>query len=206
MSFDSDKIPFNSLKMTRRRLLSYGAGVAATSLAATLLPPNIRRALAEPPQRASLRDIKHVVLLMQENRSFDHYFGTMAGVRGFGDPNALQLDTGKSVFYQPDALSPDGYMLPFHLDTRTTSAQKIPSTDHGWVVQHASWNGGKMDQWLPAHRKADHANAPYVMGYHARRHSVSLRAGGGVHDLRRLFLLRHGTHLAQPDVLDDRDD
>jgi phospholipase C len=41
-----------------------------------------------------LRDIKHVVLLMQENRSFDHYFGTMAGVRGFDDPTALKLSTG----------------------------------------------------------------------------------------------------------------
>jgi len=113
-------------------------------------------------------DIEHVVMLMQENRSFDHYFGTMAGVRGFEDPNALTLSTGKSVFHQPDPAHPDGYILPFHLDTRTTSAQKIPSTDHSWPVQHGAWNGGKMDNWLPAHRKADKQNAPYVMGYHTR--------------------------------------
>ena len=94
---------------------------------------------------------------MQENRSFDHYFGTMAGVRGFDDPDALTLPNGKSVFYQPDAENPDGYLLPFHLDTRTTSAQKIPSTSHAWAVQHDAWNGGKMDNWLPAHRKADGA-------------------------------------------------
>jgi Phosphoesterase family len=36
---------------------------------------------------ASLSDIQHVVILMQENRSFDHYFGTLSGVRGFSDPN-----------------------------------------------------------------------------------------------------------------------
>ena len=58
--------------------------------------------------------------------------------------------------------------MPFHLDTRTTSAQKIPSTSHAWAVQHASWNGGKMDNWLPAHRKAEGEKAPYVMGYHTR--------------------------------------
>jgi phospholipase C len=105
---------------------------------------------------------------MQENRSFDHYFGTMAGVRGFDDPNAMTLSTGKSVFYQPDVVNPDGYILPFHLDTLTSSAQKIPSTNHAWDPQHESWNGGKMDQWLQAHRKADRANAPYVMGYYKR--------------------------------------
>ena len=60
--------------------------------ASALMPPNVRRALAQQPASAiSLRDIKHVVVLMQENRSFDHYFGTMAGVRGFDDPNALRL-------------------------------------------------------------------------------------------------------------------
>ena len=108
------------------------------------------------------------MLLMQENRSFDHYFGTLAGVRGFDDPDALKLPDGKSVFYQPDPENPNGYLLPFHLDTRTTSAQKIPSTNHSWGVQHDSWNGGRMDNWLPAHRKAEGDRAPYVMGYHTR--------------------------------------
>ena len=61
----------------------------------------------QQPQSTSLRDIKHVVILMQENRSFDHYFGTLAGVRGFDDPDALKLSTGKSVFYQPDAGNPN---------------------------------------------------------------------------------------------------
>ncbi len=137
--------------------------------AESLLPPNVRRALAQgAPRSGSLRDIKHVVLLMQENRSFDHYFGTMAGVRGFDDPNALKLPDGRSVFYQPDTIHPNGYLLPFHLNTRATSAQKIPSTSHAWAVQHAAWNGGKMDQWLPAHRKADGENGPYCMGYYTR--------------------------------------
>ncbi|HVY94353.1 MAG TPA: alkaline phosphatase family protein [Bryobacteraceae bacterium] len=129
----------------------------------------MRRALAQSaPKNAALKDIKHVVILMQENRSFDHYFGTLAGVRGFGDPEALKLSNGKSVFYQPDEKSPDGYLLPFHLDTHASSAQKIPSTSHAWAVQHEAWNHGAMDRWLPAHRKADGEKGPYVMGYYKR--------------------------------------
>ncbi len=138
-----------------------------------LLPASVQRALAQDaaPGRASLKDIQHVVLLMQENRSFDHYFGTLAGVRGFDDPNALQLPGehgGRSVFHQPDPQNPSGYLLPFHLDTHRTSAQRIPSTNHSWEVQHAAWNGGRMDNWVPAHRKAEGENGPYTMGYYQR--------------------------------------
>jgi phospholipase C len=164
-----DFISAGSNKMTRRRMLKYSASVAATAFAATLLPPNVRRALAqEPVRRGSFKDIKHVVLLMQENRSFDHYFGTVAGVRGFDDPNAMKLSNGRSVFYQPDPKNPDGYLLPFHLDTHKTNAQKIPSTNHSWVTQHEAWNEGRMDNWVPAHRKADGRNGPYTMGYYDR--------------------------------------
>lgn len=156
-------------KITRRRLLGSAARLAALAAASSLLPPSVRRVLAQAlPARGSLRDVKHIVLLMQENRSFDHYFGTLAGVRGFGDPAAMKLPNGRSVFHQPDPANPNGYLLPFHLDTRKTNAQKYPSTSHSFDTQHASWNDGKMDNWLPAHRKADGAKAPYVMGYHKR--------------------------------------
>ncbi|WP_052864857.1 alkaline phosphatase family protein [Streptomyces niger] len=155
--------------MTRRRLLGSAVGAVAGGAALSLLPPSVRQAVAAgPPRNGSLDDIEHVVLLMQENRSFDHYFGTLRGVRGFADPAALTLSTGRSVFHQPDAENPDGYLLPFHLDTHKSSAQAIPSTSHAWSVQHEAWNGGKMDRWLPAHRKADGRNGPYVMGYHKR--------------------------------------
>jgi phospholipase C len=157
-------------ELTRRRLFSAAGAVAATTFAAEFLPSSVRRAMAATPDdiRIRLSDIEHVVLLMQENRSFDHYFGTLAGVRGFQDPEAITLGTGRPVFYQPDPVNPAGYLLPFHLDTRTTNAQAIPSTSHAWSVQHNAWNNGKMDNWLPAHRAADGVNAPYVMGYHTR--------------------------------------
>ena len=47
---------------------------------------------------ASLSDVKHIVILMQENRSFDHYFGTLSGVRGFSDP-AVPTQTVGGVTY-----------------------------------------------------------------------------------------------------------
>ena len=164
---DSPKMP---QLLTRRRLLKGAAQVAVATAAQALMPLNVRKVLAQTPANpGSLKDIKHVVLLMQENRSFDHYFGTLAGVRGFGDPKAMKLfSTGRSVFHQPDAQHPIGYMLPFHLDTRATSSQKIPSTSHAWAVQHDAWNHGDMDRWLPAHRKADGVNGPYCMGYYTR--------------------------------------
>ena len=158
-----------SALLTRRRLLRGAAGVAAAGAAEALMPPHLRRVLAQGPLKGgSLGDIKHVVLLMQENRSFDHYFGTLAGVRGFGDAKAQKLSNGRAVFYQPDTENPDGYLLPFHLDTRSTCAQRIPSTSHAWAVQHAAWNHGSMDQWVVAHRRADGKNGPYCMGHYTR--------------------------------------
>jgi phospholipase C len=157
-------------EMTRRRMLATAGTAVAAAFAAEFLPPNVRRALAAGPPRGkgSLNDIKHVVILMQENRSFDHYFGTLPGVRGFADPAAIKLSTGRSVFYQPDPQNPDGYLLPYHLDTHTTNAQAIPSTSHAWAVQHSAWDSGKMDNWLPAHLAADGKNGPFTMGYYER--------------------------------------
>lgn len=157
-------------EVSRRKLLGSALGAGGLAAAASLLPPNLRRAMAEPLHKpGSLDDIEHLVVLMQENRSFDHYFGTMPGVRGFDDPNMAKLPDGRSVLYQPDGKNPDGYLLPFHLDTRKTSAQAIPSTSHAWNVQHSAFNHGAMDNWLPAHRKADgDADGPYTMGYYDR--------------------------------------
>ena len=159
--------------VSRRRLLTSAGALTGAALAAEFLPQNVQRALAATPSRTGassrLSDIKHVVILMQENRSFDHYFGTLPGVRGFSDPDAITLSTGKSVFYQPDSANPDGYTLPFHLDTNATSAQSIPSTSHAWAVQHSAWNNGAMDNWLPAHRAADGANGPFTMGYYEQQ-------------------------------------
>lgn len=152
-------------KLTRRGFL--GAAAAATS--ALLLPPSLRDALASTESATgSLDDIEHVIILMQENRSFDHYFGTLSGVRGFA-PQETRLPRNKNVFYQPDPVNPDGYELPFHLDTYTTSATAPIELSHAWPVQHRAWNNGTMDGWISAHRAADGDEGPLTMGYHTRR-------------------------------------
>jgi phospholipase C len=177
-------------EVTRRRLLSSAALGAGGALASSLLPPALARAAAEGPRKGSLRDIEHVVVHMQENRSFDHYFGTLGGVAGFGDPHALiQTDTtppfdlvdGKSIFYQYDPYNPDNYLLPWHLDTHSTSSQAIPSTSHAWTYQHLSLNitvgntpgaptTALNNNWIQSHFTADTAARYwYVMGYYERQ-------------------------------------
>jgi len=157
------------LRLTRRRLLGGAAAAGGLAAASTVLPPNVRRALASPPPKGGrLSDIEHVVLLMQENRSFDHYFGTLYGVRGFDDPDAIRLPNGRRVFYQPDPSNPDGYLLPYRLNTMISAAQAIPSNSHAWPVQHSAWDGGKMDNWVPDHIAADGADGQYTMGYYTR--------------------------------------
>src|SRR5215471_6458380 len=101
-----------SAGFTRRRFLG-AAGTAATAASLSLLPGTMRKALAATPAEPlkSLNQVEHVLILMQENRSFDHYFGTLKGVRGFDDPDAITLSTGRSVFHQPDPQNPDGYLL-----------------------------------------------------------------------------------------------
>ena len=116
----------------------------------------------------SLRNIDHFVILMQENRSFDHYFGTLRGVRGFNDAMAQKLANGNTVLHQPDTVNPDGYVLPFHLDTATTSAMSLHDLSHAWDAQHESLNGGAMDGWVAAHRKSNGTAGPLTMGYHTR--------------------------------------
>ena len=75
-------------RLPRRDFLRRSASLVGAASAATVIPQSIRRALATPAnvQSGTIRDVQHVVILMLENRSFDHYFGTMQGVRGFGDP------------------------------------------------------------------------------------------------------------------------
>src|ERR1700743_2421547 len=86
---------------SRRNFLRLAGGAAAGSA----LPGSIAQALALPTRRGTgtLRDLEHVVIFTQENRSFDHYFGTLRGVRGFSDPRPLTLPGGASVFHQPRA-------------------------------------------------------------------------------------------------------
>jgi phospholipase C len=134
----------SSDRRTFLKLLTTGAASAA-------FPASIARALQIPAHNhhGTIEDVEHIVFMMQENRSFDHYFGTLRGVRGFGDPRAIRLPSGKSVWYQPDTTNPDGYVLPFHPGAPNLGLQFIQDLDHNWTPTHAAWNNGMYDQWIP---------------------------------------------------------
>ena len=120
-------------------------GLAAGATAMTALSPSIARAAAIPADRrtGTIADVEHIVVLMQENRSFDHYFGSLRGVRGFGDRTPVTLPGGESVWHQ------DG-VLPFRPDIDDLGLAFLEDLPHGWNDGHAAFNGGKYDQWVPA--------------------------------------------------------
>ena len=130
----------------RRRSLLQMLGVAATTAGA--VPASIARALEVPAhhRKGSIEDVQHIIVLMQENRSFDHYFGTMRGVRGFADPRAVRLPSGRPVWNQPDAR---GEVLPFRPSVDHLGGIFLPDPPHGWNDTHAAWNGGRHDQFVP---------------------------------------------------------
>ncbi|MFF3291480.1 phosphocholine-specific phospholipase C [Streptomyces sp. NPDC003023] len=152
-----------SPEISRRRILALGTGALGAAAAGSVLPPSLRQALAAEPPSGGLRAVEHVVILMQENRSFDHYFGTLRGVRGFGDRNAVELPSGSTVFEQPSA---DGAVLPFPVRDAAKTQQKdlqyIGDLDHSWSGGARAWHDGWMDGWVSAKTAA-------TMAYYDRR-------------------------------------
>ena len=133
---------------TTRRKFIHGAaqsGIAAATLAA--FPPSIRKALAIPAfnETGTIRDVKHVVVLMQENRAFDHYFGTLKGIRGFGDRFTVPQPGGRSVWEQLDRAG--NPVLPYYLDATRGNAQRVSGTPHSWVDGQLGWLDGRMGYW-----------------------------------------------------------
>jgi phospholipase C len=144
--------------LTRSQFLAASAGAA---LAPWMPAPRSARAA----QRSSdLERVEHVVILMQENISFDHYFGTLSGVKGFSDPDAIKLPNGNSVFQQPYPLTPEQYLTPWKFDP----SQNNPCTalaDNGWGPRHNAWNGGNMDGFVGATQGTPNH---WVMDYYDR--------------------------------------
>jgi len=144
-------------ELDRRSFLSM-LGVPAL---AAVAPTDLSHVLALPANNRtrSIKDVEHVVFLMQENRSFDHYFGTLRGVRGFSDPHPVTLPSGRSVWHQPNGA---GELLPFRPDVADLGRSYLPDPPHGWNDTHAAWNGGRFDQWVP-NKGVD------TMAYHTRK-------------------------------------
>src|SRR2546421_5846466 len=131
-------------ELSRRDFVRAAAG-ASVGLAGLSWAPGLRAALAAPPRTGKITDVEHVVIFIQENRSFDHYFGTYRGVRGFDDPRAIKLHdgSGKTVFAQPGYPAPGygGHPPPFHLPSFQHRERTPHPTPHSGPQHRASNTG-----------------------------------------------------------------
>ncbi|MBC7166187.1 MAG: phospholipase C, phosphocholine-specific [Phenylobacterium sp.] len=149
---------------------SFIRAMMATAGAAGAFTPAIARALEIGPDRrtGTIADVGHVVILTQENRSFDHYFGTMRGVRGFGDRFAIPAPPlpgapDRTVFVQPNAQAgaEPALLAPFRLDTAADFRLYRPlGTPHGFGDSQAAWDNGRMGEW--PRFKQNHAMAHFA--------------------------------------------
>ncbi|WP_037863204.1 phosphocholine-specific phospholipase C [Streptomyces sp. NRRL S-340] len=139
-------MPSPTPEVNRRRFLQ----IAGATTAFTALSGSIQRAAALPAHRrtGSIEDVEHIVVLMQENRSFDHYFGTLRGVRGFGDPRPVPLPNGKPVWHQTNGAGKE--VLPFRPDADDLGLAFVQDLPHGWNDGHAAHDRGRYDQWVPS--------------------------------------------------------
>jgi phospholipase C len=143
-------------QIDRRRLLAAGA-------ASLTLPSAIAKAWAidAKVKTGTIADVDHVVILMQENRSFDHYFGTMNGVRGFGDRFPIPLKGGRTVWRQASSKGGPPIVAPFPLDAaRTFAHMRVEGTPHSWDDAQYAWDDGRMGSWPDQKR-------PHTMAYYA---------------------------------------
>ncbi len=154
---------------SRRDFLKQALTFASAGGVAHFLPGAIQRALAiDPAPGTTYLDAEHVVILMQENRSFDHCYGALQGVRGFNDPRAVTLPDGNPVWLQTNAEGKT--YAPFHLDIKDTKSTWMSSLPHSWADQIDAWNGGRFDRWLDAKVSGTRAYAgmPLTLGYYTR--------------------------------------
>lgn len=161
----SQRMP--SFRMSRRSVLK-GAlvGGAAVAGSAALDPTAAAEAAALQQADLARKHIKHVVFLMMENRSFDHLFGTLSGVRGFDDRSVTRPDGG-SIFAQWNPHT-RRYELPYRLSESNNLPGGDADLSHNWGPQHISLNGGGNDNWIPSHLAADGPDGVYTMGYLTR--------------------------------------
>jgi len=152
---------------SRREFL--GGALAAAGAMAVPMSRSMRQERASLLERAAnvepagrhIGAVKHVVFLMHENRSFDHYFGAMGGVDGFDSPS--------KAFAQEWLGGSSATLLPFHLDTQTQMAECTFDLDHSWAGEHASWNHGRMNRFVATHTSPAYEGPEWgtlTMGYY----------------------------------------
>ncbi len=162
------------MRISRRDLLAGGLGIAGAGILGAACGDSNTSASTSTtgPAGSDLGAVEHVVFLMQENRSFDHYFGTYPGVRGFDD----RSDNAMARFTQPWPGGTGGAttLLPYNLASATAQIcsgnSSVPI--HDWAPQHESWDGGTNTQFVATHSEARYdgaAQGPLVMGYFTRQ-------------------------------------
>lgn len=154
---------------SRRQFLKKAAMLSGSAALANVFPPSVARAFGiDPAPGTTWKDAEHVVILMQENRSFDHAYGSLRGVRGFNDPRAFTMPNKDSVWLQRD-LKGETY-VPFRLNLKDTKATWMGSLPHSWTDQTDARNNGACDKWLqakqPGHKEYKHM--PLTLGYYNR--------------------------------------
>ncbi len=167
--FSHDRPHASSLR-TRRDVLIGGVAGAFSLALASCGASTIKKATSVKPVSKDLGAVEHVVFLMNENRSFDHYFGSYRGVRGFDDKTSIP-----GVFSQAwpvgGTKAHDSTLLPFHLDTASSNAECTFDLSHTWKAQHLCWNEGAMDSFVRTHTSAQFEgpeNGVLTMGYYKR--------------------------------------
>ena len=149
--------------LQRASLLSGGLGALAS------IPPSILKALdIEPAEGSTFMEAEHVVILMQENRSFDHAYGSLAGVRGFDDPRAITTPGGNPVWLQAD--KEENTYAPFGLNIHDSKSTWMSCLPHDRGSQVAAGNHGKHDRWLKVKQSGyeEYAEMPLTLGYYDR--------------------------------------
>jgi phospholipase C len=163
-------VVMTAMSTSRREFLKFAALLSGATGIAGFVPESIKRALAiEPELGTTFADAEHIVILMQENRSFDHAFGTLQGVRGFNDPRAIRQPDGNSVFVQTSASTGKSY-APWRLDLRDTRITWMGYLPHSRDSQVDAWNEGLYNNWIDAKRSSheDYAQMPLTMGHYTR--------------------------------------
>jgi len=161
----------NESTLDRRHFLGGGLALGAGLLTAGSPLSTIARAQRTAPAGSDLGAIEHVVFVMQENRSFDHYFGAYEGVLGFDDHPGDSLGAFAQPYPANTTRQPLGVQLPFHLDTTTGLGECTRDLNHSWRPQHLCWNNGAMDAFVKTHTSPHLDGAgPGVetMGYYTR--------------------------------------
>lgn len=154
---------------TRREFIQKAAVLASGAGLAGMLPASIQKAMAiNPKEGSTYMDAEHVVILMQENRSFDHCFGTLQGVRGFNDPRAITLPNRNKVWLQSNKEGET--FAPFRLNLKDSNATWMSSLPHSWENQVDARNNGKFDKWLDVKKSGnrEYKKMPLTLGYYNR--------------------------------------